>query len=126
MEEEITETESSLDEKEEESDEQKEEEWSSYPFTPSNDSNSSTLTLFDCPPCLPKEDECYVPMDSLEISFFDKTDTCYAYGYDVSMNETFENDEQLENEERKHPPSPPMDEGNTQNLEKEKIKNRSY
>ena len=45
-----------------------------------------------CSSDLPKEDECYVPMDSLEISLFDKTDTCYAYGYDVPMNETCEND----------------------------------
>ena len=66
--EEIAEPESSLDEKEEESDEQKEEEWISYPCLPSNESNSLSLTLFDCPPCLPKEDECYVPVDSLEIS----------------------------------------------------------
>ena len=60
MEEEISKTGSSLDEKEEESDDQKEEEWSSYPCLPSNESNSLTHTisyLFDCPPCLPKEDE---------------------------------------------------------------------
>ena len=37
-------------------------------------------------------DECYVPMDSLEISLFYKTDACYAYGYDVPINETCEND----------------------------------
>ena len=73
VEEEITEPESSLDEKEEESDEQKEEEWSSYPCLPSNESNSLTLTLYDCPPCLPKEDECYVPVDSLEIFPMSKT-----------------------------------------------------
>ena len=73
-EEEIAETVSSLDEKQEESNEQKEEEWSSYPCSPSNDSNSSNLTLFDFPPRFPNEDECYVPMDSLEISLFDKTD----------------------------------------------------
>ncbi|KAK1612962.1 hypothetical protein QYE76_036635 [Lolium multiflorum] len=66
-EEEIDEPESSLDEKEEESDEQKEEEWISYPCQPSNESNSLSLTLFDCPPCLPEEVECYVPVDSLEI-----------------------------------------------------------
>ncbi|KAK1610761.1 hypothetical protein QYE76_034434 [Lolium multiflorum] len=66
-EEEIDEPECSLDEKEEESDEQKEEEWISYPCQPSNESNSLSLTLFDCPPCLPKEGECYVPVDSLEI-----------------------------------------------------------
>ena len=65
MEEEIVETGSSLDEKEEESDEQKEEEWI-YPCLPSNESNSLSLTLFDCPPCLPKEDECHVPEDSFE------------------------------------------------------------
>src|SRR3954463_1295681 len=53
MEEEIAETEISLDEKEEESDEQKEEEWSSYPSLPTNESNSLTLTLYDFPPCLP-------------------------------------------------------------------------
>ena len=51
VEEEIVEPESSLDEKEEESEEQKEEEWSSYPCLPSNESNSSSLTLFDCSPC---------------------------------------------------------------------------
>ncbi|KAK1649595.1 hypothetical protein QYE76_067400 [Lolium multiflorum] len=72
-EEEIDELESSLDEKEEESDEQKEEEWISYPCQPSNESNSSSLTLFDCPPCLPKEVECYVPVDSLEIFPISKT-----------------------------------------------------
>src|SRR3954470_18493421 len=47
MEEEIAETESSLDEKEEESDEQKEEEWS-HPCLPSNESNHLTLTLYKC------------------------------------------------------------------------------
>ena len=66
-EEEIAETVISLDEKEEESEEQKED-------LPSNDSNSSTLTLFNCPPCLPKEEECYIVEchDSLGISPFDK------------------------------------------------------
>src|SRR4051812_18613830 len=59
MEEEIAKTESSLDEKEEESDEQKKEEWS-YPCLPSNESNSLTLNLYDCPQCLPKVDECYI------------------------------------------------------------------
>ena len=62
MEEEIAESECSLDEKEEESDEQKEEEWS-HPFLPSNESNSLTLTLYD---------ECYDPMDSFEISLLMK------------------------------------------------------
>jgi len=62
-----TEAESSLDEKEEESDEQKED-------LPSNDSNSLTLTLIDCPPCLSKEEECYIVEchDLFEISTFDK------------------------------------------------------
>ena len=70
VEEEIAETGSSLDEKEEESDKQKEEKWIGYPCLPSNESNSLNVPLFDCPPCLPKEDECYVSMDSFEISFF--------------------------------------------------------
>ena len=69
-----TEIGSSLDEKEEESDEQKEEEWISYPCLPSNESNSLTHTLFDCPPCSPKEIECYDPIDSFETSLFDKND----------------------------------------------------
>ena len=72
MEEEIAETRSSLDEKEEESDDQEEEEWI-YPFLPSNKSNYLSLILFDCPPCLPKEDECYVPVDPFEISTLGKT-----------------------------------------------------
>ena len=59
MEEEIDETVSSLDEKDdEESEEQKEEERISYPCPPSNESNSSTHTLFNFPSCLPKDD-CY-------------------------------------------------------------------
>src|SRR4051812_41840633 len=74
MEEEIAETGSSLDEKEEESDEQKEEEWISYPCLPSNESNSLSLMLFDCTPCLPKEDECYAPVDYFEISTMGKND----------------------------------------------------
>ena len=50
MEEEIDETVSSLDEKDdEESEEQKGEERISYPCAPSNDSNSSTHTLFNFP-----------------------------------------------------------------------------
>src|ERR1041385_1592078 len=72
MEEEIAEPESSLDEKEE-SDEQKEEEWS-HPRLPSNESNSLTLTLY----------ECYDPMDSFEISLFDEVDAFYAYGRDAT------------------------------------------
>ena len=63
IEEEISEIVSPLDEKEEESDEQKEEEWL-YPCLPSNESNSLTHTLFDCPPCSTKEIECYDPIDS--------------------------------------------------------------
>ena len=65
MEEEIAETGSSLDEKEEESHDQEEEEWI-YPSLPSNEKNSLPLKLFDCPPCLPKEDDCHVPKDSFE------------------------------------------------------------
>ena len=38
--------------------EQKEEEWIGYPCPPSNESNSSTQTLFIFPSCLLK-DECY-------------------------------------------------------------------
>src|SRR4051812_690550 len=92
MEEEIVETECSLDEKEEESDEQKEEEWSSYPSQPSNESNSLTLTLYDFPPCIPKEDECYNcydSMNSFEISLFDEIDAC---GHDAPMNDTCKDD----------------------------------
>ena len=37
-------------------------------------SNSLTLTLFDCPPCLQKKDEYYVHVDSLEI--FPMNGTC--------------------------------------------------
>ena len=88
MEEEIDETMSSLDEKdEEESEEQKEEERISSPCPPSNESNSSTHTLFNSPLCLPKDDcydDCYDPVDSLEISLFD--DACYACGQDANMN----------------------------------------
>ena len=50
---------------------------------PSNESNSSTHTLFNSPLCLLKDD-CYDPFDSLEISLFD--DTCYACGQDANMN----------------------------------------
>ena len=74
MEEEIAETEISLDEKEQESEGQTED-------LPSNDSNYLALTLYNYPPCLPKKDECYVPMDSLGISLFDKTDACYTYDH---------------------------------------------
>jgi hypothetical protein len=83
-------------------DDQEDEEWSSYPCLPPNKSNSLTNTLFDRPPCLPKEDECYIdncddPIDSFEISLFDEIDTCYTCDLDTSMNETFENDDATEN-----------------------------
>ena len=90
MEEEIDDTVSSLDEKDdEESEEQKEEERISYPCPPSNESNSSTHTLFNFPSCLPKDecyDNCYDPLDSIEISLFDELDACYACGHDANMN----------------------------------------
>src|SRR4051812_18123109 len=76
--EEIAETESSLDEKEEESDEQKEEEWS-HPCLPSNESNSLTLTLY----------ECFDPMDSFEISLFDEVDAFYTYDLDATMDDAY-------------------------------------
>src|SRR4051812_23122893 len=53
MKEEISETETSLDEKEEESEEQKED-------LPSNDSNPLTLTLYDYSQCLPKKEKNYI------------------------------------------------------------------
>src|SRR3954470_1907307 len=81
MEEEIAETESSLDEKEEESDEQKEEEWS-HPCLPSNESNSLTLTLY----------ECFDPMDSFEISLFDEVDAFYNYGLDTTMDDAYKDE----------------------------------
>src|SRR3954467_9549988 len=71
MEEEIAETESSLDE-------QKEEEWS-HPCLPSSESNSLTLTLY----------ECYDPMDSFEISLFDEVDAFYTCGHDAIMNDAY-------------------------------------
>ena len=87
MEEEIDETVSSLDENfEEESEEQKEEDRISYPCPPSNESNSSTHTLFNVPSFLPKNEcyyDCYDPVDSFEISLFD--DACYASGQDANM-----------------------------------------
>src|SRR4051812_41833877 len=81
MEEEIAETESSLDEKEEESDEQKEEEWS-HPCLPPNESNSLTPTLY----------ECYDPMDSFEISLFDEVDAFFAYGRDATMDYAYKDE----------------------------------
>ena len=67
---EIMETVSSLDEKDdEESEEQKEEEWISYPCPPSNESNSSTHTLFNFPSCLPMDncyDDCVEAFETLE------------------------------------------------------------
>src|SRR3954471_16635752 len=76
--EEITETESYLDEKEEESDEQKEEDWR-HPCLPSNESNSLTLTLY----------ECYDPM---EISLFDEVDAFYTFGHDATMDDAYEDE----------------------------------
>ena len=88
MEEGIYETVSSLDEKDdEESEEQTEEERISYMCPPSNESNSSTHTLFNFPSCLPKDecyDDCYDPVDCFEISLFD--DACYACGQDDYMS----------------------------------------
>src|ERR1041384_4711086 len=81
MEEEISETESSLDEKEEESDEQKEEEWS-HPCLPPNESNSLTPTLY----------ECYDPMDSFEISLFDEVDAFYVYSRDATMDDAYKDE----------------------------------
>ena len=88
MEEGIDETVSSLDGKhDEESEEQKEEQRISYLCPPSNESNSSTRTLFNVPSCLPKDDcydNCYDPVDSLEVPPFD--DACYACGQEANMN----------------------------------------
>src|SRR5215216_355025 len=90
MEKEIDETVSSLDEEDvEESEGQKEEEQISYPCPPSNESNSSTQTLFNVPSFLPKDecyDNCYDPFDSFEISLFDELDVCYACGQDSNIN----------------------------------------
>ena len=78
MEEENAKTVSSSHEKDdEESEEQKEEERTSYPCPPSNESNSSTHTLFNFPSFLPKDEcyvDCYDPLDSFEISLFDELD----------------------------------------------------
>ena len=93
MEEEIVEIVSPLDEKEE-SDEQKEEEWISYTCLPSNESNSLTHTLFDCPPCSQKEIECYDPIDSFETSLFDKNDlVIYDNPLFATTNEMHDNEE---------------------------------
>ena len=53
-----------------------------------------TLNLYDCPPCLPKEDECYIdecydPMDSFETSLFDEVDTFYTCGEDATMDDAY-------------------------------------
>src|ERR1041385_1574900 len=64
--------------KKEESDEQEEEEWN-HPCLPSSESNSLTLTLY----------ECYDPMDSFEISLFDEVDAFYAYGRDSTMDDAY-------------------------------------
>src|SRR4051812_20383834 len=81
MEEEIAETESSLDEKEEESNEQKEEEWS-HPCLPPNESNSLNLTLY----------ECYDPMDSFELSLFEEVDAFYTFGHDATMDDAYKDE----------------------------------
>ena len=90
MEEEIAEIVSSLDKKDEEgSEEKKEEEWIYHPCPPSNDSNSSTHTLFNYPSHIPMDecyDDCYDPLDSFEMSLFDELDACYACGQDANMN----------------------------------------
>src|SRR5215216_7194904 len=90
MEEEIDEIVSSLDEKDgEESEEQMEEERISYSCPPSNESNSSTHTLFNFPSFIPKDDcydNFYDPVDSFEISLFDELDACYACGQYANMN----------------------------------------
>jgi hypothetical protein len=74
MEEGIDETVSSLDEKDdEESEEQMEEKQIDYPCPPSNESNSSTHTLFNFSSCIPKNecyDDCYDLVGSFEISLF--------------------------------------------------------
>src|SRR3954466_4018800 len=46
---------------------------------PSNESNSLTLTLY----------ECYDPMDSFEISFFDEVDAFYTCGHDATMDDAY-------------------------------------
>ena len=75
---------SSLDEKDEEdSEEQQEEERIDHPCPPSNESNSSTHTLFNFSSCLPKDD-CYDPLNLFEISLFD--DACYACWQEANMN----------------------------------------
>ena len=85
---------SSLDGKDdEESKDQTEEERIDHPCPPSNESNSSTHTLFNSCSCLPKDDcydDCYDPLDSFEISLFD--DACgqdanmnCAYGYELAI-----------------------------------------
>src|SRR5215216_2624352 len=93
MEEGIDETLSSLDGKDdEESEEQKEEERISYPCPPSNESNSSTHTLFNFPSFLSKDecyDDYYDPLDSFEISLFDEIDACYACVHDANMNDAY-------------------------------------
>ena len=51
-----------------------------------------TRILFDCPPCISKEDGCFIddlydPLDSFEISFFDEVDAFYTCGHDAPLNE---------------------------------------
>ena len=67
---------SSLDEKDdEESEEQMEEERIDHPCPPSNESNSSTHTLFNFSLCIPDDecyDNCYDPLDLFEYLFLMK------------------------------------------------------
>ena len=66
-----------------------EEEQISYSCPSSNESNSSTHTLFNFPLFLLKDecyDNCYDPVDSFEISLFDEIDACYACGQDANLN----------------------------------------
>jgi hypothetical protein len=86
MEEEIAETGSSLND-------QEEEEWSSYPCLPPNKSNFLTNAVFDRPPCLTKEDDCFIDncddsIDSFEISLFDEIDSCYTCDLDTTIDAT--------------------------------------
>ena len=62
-----------------------EEETISYRCPPSNESNSSTHTLFNFPSYLP-DDDYYDPFGSFEISLFYELDACYACGHDANMN----------------------------------------
>ena len=47
-----------------------------------------THSFFNFPSCLPK-DECYDPIDSLEISLFIEIDDFYDCGHDANMIDTY-------------------------------------